>query len=53
MTSAIALPPRSRSGAVLLSLLGSVGAFLIAGLGLLTVPVAALLAFGPVLLELL
>jgi len=59
MTSAIALPaPSSASsgsaaGAAALSIIGSIVALLVAGLGLLTAPVAAVIVFGPTLWELL
>ncbi|GAA3898818.1 hypothetical protein [Microbacterium invictum] len=66
MTSATALSPRSdappapasrgsrsRGVAATLSVAGSAVAFLIAGLGLLTAPVAALLVFGPALFDLM
>ncbi|CAN7218944.1 hypothetical protein LJR045_000780 [Microbacterium sp. LjRoot45] len=43
----------SATGAAVLSILGSMAAIGIAALGLLVVPVAALVVFGPVLLDLL
>ncbi len=48
-------PPRGRqtAGPVVLSILGGMAAIGIAALGLLVVPIAALVVFGPALLELL
>lgn len=43
----------SATGAAVLSILGSMAAIGIATIGLLVVPVAALVVFGPVLLDLL
>lgn len=43
----------SPAGAAVLSVLGSMGAILIAAVSLLVVPIAAAIAFGPALLELI
>ena len=43
----------SATGAAVLSILGSMAAIGIAAIGLLVVPVAALIVFGPALLDLL
>jgi len=51
VTAASASGRRSRAVAAGLSIVGSAVAFLIAGLGLLTVPAAAIIVFGPALLD--